>query len=361
VIFYPSNPVAMISISDGGIKKTTNCLAASVAYTSLDPGYITSQFYTLAIDQTPGATNDIVMGGLQDNGTWFTNNTTLNSPWTWPEGGDGAFCAIAHNRTRYYTSRQEGKVVALDLDANGNRLAFRRIDPIGGSRYQFINPFVLDPNNTNRMYLPAGRDLWRNDSLSSFVLNGTWDSTLQGWKRIVTNIEPNDTNRKITAIAACKVPSGRVYVGVTSRNIYRIDNADQGNTATTVQLANATMPIVGYVSSICVDPHNGDHLTVVYSNYKILSIFTSWDAGQTWTSCGGNLEEFPNGSGNGPSCRWMSMLYVNGTHTRSPKVSMNPNPSVVISIVVKMAGSHASASKTYRPWKAHTSAMATVT
>ena len=40
--------------------------------------------------------------------------------------------------------------------------------------------------------------------------------------------------------------------------------------------------------------------------------------------------------------------YVNGTHTRSPNTSMNPNPSVVTSMVVRMAGSNQSASATYK-------------
>mmetsp|Transcript_3094 Transcript_3094/g.11679 ORF Transcript_3094/g.11679 Transcript_3094/m.11679 type:complete len:200 (+) Transcript_3094:493-1092(+) len=49
--------------------------------------------------------------------------------------------------------------------------------------------------------------------------------------------------------------------------------------------------------------------------------------------------------------------YVNGTQTRSPNTNMNPNPSVVTSIVVKIAGSNHSASATYRAWKRHTRAM----
>ena len=39
--------------------------------------------------------------------------------------------------------------------------------------------------------------------------------------------------------------------------------------------------------------------------------------------------------------------YVNGTHTKSPNTSIKPKPSVVTSMVVKIAGSFHNASTTY--------------
>jgi photosystem II stability/assembly factor-like uncharacterized protein len=65
-----------------------------------------------------------------------------------------------------------------------------------------------------------------------------------------------------------------------------------------------------YVGCIAIDPRNASRLVVVYPNYEILSIFLSEDGGQTWTPVAGNLEEHPDGSGVGPSVRWVSMLYV---------------------------------------------------
>ena len=61
LVFLPSNHDVMISTSDGGVIKTMNNRASSVAWQPLNDGYVTSQFYSVAIDH--GSTpNDIVIG-----------------------------------------------------------------------------------------------------------------------------------------------------------------------------------------------------------------------------------------------------------------------------------------------------------
>ncbi|MCX6266512.1 MAG: hypothetical protein NTW16_04040, partial [Bacteroidetes bacterium] len=49
-----------------------------------------------------------------------------------------------------------------------------------------------------------------------------------------------------------------------------------------------------------------------FSNYGVQSLFHSTDGGSTWTAVGGNLEEFPDGSGNGPSIRCTKKLSYMG-------------------------------------------------
>ena len=46
----------------------------------------------------------------------------------------------------------------------------------------------------------------------------------------------------------------------------------------------------------------------MFSNYNIISLFTSDNGGSSWTNISGNLEENSNGSGSGPSCRWAAVL-----------------------------------------------------
>jgi hypothetical protein len=59
----------------------------------------------------------------------------------------------------------------------------------------------------------------------------------------------------------------------------------------------------GYVSSISVDPYDGDRVMVSFSSYETKSIFYSINGGDSWTDISGNLEENPGGSGSGPSVR----------------------------------------------------------
>jgi hypothetical protein len=303
VVFYPSNPNVLLQANDGGVYRTADCRAAVVSWDSLSTGYLTGQFYTVGIDHgTPP--NDIIIGGAQDNGTWFTDNTNLQSAWTHPGWGDGGYVAVEDGHAYYYMSRQEGKTARYQLDTAGNPIAFRRIDPIGGDNYQFISPFALDPNNNNRMYLPAGSRLWRNDSLDMIPLTGQWDSISTGWHQFPDSVP----GFRISALAVCKTPANRVYYGYSNRRIFRLDNADSATPTLTEVTGTTVFPTSANVSCIAVDPNNGDHLLVAFSNYRIYSIYASNDAGVTWTKVAGNLEASATGTGAGPSVRWVSIV-----------------------------------------------------
>lgn len=308
--FLPSNPDIMLSANDGGVFKTLDNTAGTVAWESLNNGYLTTMFYTAAVDHgTPG--NPIIIAGAQDNGTWFTNNDTPASPWFHAHGGDGSYCAIADNRDYYYFSIQNAKIVKATCDANGNKTAFTRIDPIGLKNPEFINPFVLDPNNNNIMYLAGGKYLWRNDDLSGIPLIGNWDSINTNWVKFADSVPL--VNSVITALTVCKTPLNRVYYGTDKKRVYRVDNANIG-TPTPVDITSTTsgviFPASGNVSCIAADPTDGNKVVVVFSNYGVYSMFYSTDAGSTWAKCAGNLEQNLNGSGSGASIRWISILPV---------------------------------------------------
>lgn len=307
--FSYADPNVMYSTNDGGVFKTTDNTVGTVAWQSLNNGYLTSMFYTVAIDHaTPG--NDVVIGGAQDNGSWFTNNTNPTSPWVSPRSGDGSYCAIADNRTSYYFSIQNAKMMKATLDVAGTVTSFARIDPIGLKDPEFINPYVLDPNNNNIMYLAGGKYLWRNSDLSGIPMVGNWDSISTNWTRFNDSVPGTAV---VTAIAVCKTPANRVYYGTSARKVFRVDNANVG-TPTPVDISSTTTGITfpgsGYVSCIATDPNDGNKLVVVYSNYGVYSIFYSQDGGTTWDKAAGNLESSSSGSGTGPSVRWVSILHV---------------------------------------------------
>ncbi|MDQ3108604.1 MAG: T9SS type A sorting domain-containing protein [Bacteroidota bacterium] len=304
--FLPSDPDVMFSTNDGGIFRTDNCAQPTVAWNDLNNGYLTSMFYTVAIDHAT-AGNDIIVGGAQDNGTWWTNSSTLTAPWLHPNGGDGSYCAVADNQSAYYFSIQNGKMKRAILDGAGNVTSFARIDPIGATGYQFINPFVLDPNNNNIMYLAGGKYLWRNDDLSTIPMVGNYDSISTNWVQWADSV-PTATV-KITALTCCKTPANRVYYGTDRKRVYRVDNANTG-TPVPVDISGSAFPASGFVSSVSTDPNDGNHILVTFSNYSIYSLFYSPDGGTTWQKVAGNLEQNSNGGGNGPSIRWASFLPV---------------------------------------------------
>ncbi|MFN4813218.1 MAG: T9SS type A sorting domain-containing protein [Bacteroidia bacterium] len=309
ILFYPSDPNKMLSGNDGGVFKTNNCLQDTMQWLSLNNGYITSMFYTLAIDHgTPG--NDVVIGGTQDNGSWFTNDTLLTNPWVTPRGGDGSFCAIADGRTAYYFSIQNGKMMKANVDNNGVITSYARIDPIGGKGYQFINPYTLDPGNNNIMYLAAGKYLWKNSDLSGIPMINNWDTISTNWVQWPDSVPLSGA--EVTAIGVSKNPANRVYYGTNKKRVYRIDNAHIG-TPTPVDITGNTSPNVfpanGYVNCIAVDPQDADKVMVVFSNYSVYSVFYTENGGGRWRKVAGNLEQNISGSGNGPSIRWASIIH----------------------------------------------------
>jgi hypothetical protein len=306
ILFLPSNPNVLISASDGGLRRTENCNADTVTWTSLNRGYQTAQFYTAIFEKSIAGDNTL-LGGLQDNGNFIVNSTSSTDNWKQTVNGDGAFGAIPDGKPYYLLSIQQGKVAKCAIDNQGNITARRRIDPIGPKKdeYLFVNPFALDPSNQNILYLPAGTRMYRQNDLASIQITGVWDTISQGWTQFPDKLA--DTTAQITALAVTKTnPSHRLYFGTSKGKLYKIDNADTGTpTFTTLPTPISSS---SYISCIAVDPDNGNDVILVYSNYSIYSMWRSLDGGQTWQKVGGNLEANYVGSGNGPSIRWLSIL-----------------------------------------------------
>lgn len=308
VVFSRVNPNRVYSASDGGVHVTEDVRADSVAWRSLNNGYLTSQFYVVAINhETPG--DNLIVGGLQDNGTWVTPTLASPSLWNWIGSGDGSFCAVADGRSSFYVSKQEGKAYRVLLDNQGELDTFARIDPLGGRNYLFINPFVLDPANTDIMYLSGGNQLWRNSDLTGIPLGGT-APTAVNW----TNLANAGVSaaQHITAFGVSTAnPAHTLYYGTDSGRVYRMPNANSGE-PTPVDVTTSALPVRAYVACIAVDPLDGNRAVVVFSNYGVKSLFLTTDGGGTWVSISGNLEANPNGTGAGPSCRWFSFLNRGG-------------------------------------------------
>ena len=305
LVFLPSNPDIMYAGCDGGVSKTLDNTASNVVWEEKNLGYITSQFYTVTLDH--GGNSDVIIGGLQDNGTYYSNDTSATADWYHSFDGDGSYCQITDGGSYYYFSKQQGKIAKTTVDPSGQVTAYRRIDPIGAENYQFINPFVLDPNNQDVMYLCAGQYIWRNDDLSGIPLSNQWDSIATNWVRLPDTLPT--AGEEITALAISRQPAHRLYYGTNKRHIYRLDSANTG-VPQRVDITYSLFPASGYTSCIAVNPQNADELLVVFSNYGVYSLFHSSDAGANWRKVGGNLEQNTGGTGNGPSCRWASILPV---------------------------------------------------
>ena len=306
-IMYPSNPDRLLCANDGGIFRTDNARAASVTWTSLNNGYLTTQFYTCALQKHDGSNK--VAGGLQDNGTVFTTNVKAPLPWTSPGLGDGSYCAFTREGT-VIMSRQQGVVGRFEVDSAGNAQRFARIDPKGTVRdsFLFINPFVMDPADTKRMYMPYRRVIYRCSDIT-ITPWGSWDTAptaTEGWDVMPLNY----SSKVISSCAVSTVPADRLYYGTQDGYIYRVDNARAAQPSAK-DITGTGFPR-GNIECIAVNPRNADSVLVVFSNYGVQSLFFTENGGTTWKAAGGNLEGALNGVGNGPSCRWATWTFVGG-------------------------------------------------
>jgi len=296
LVFFPSSPDQAIAGHDGGLSFTTDITNdpgvvgpgdTPVNWTSLNNGYLTTQVYALSIGP-----DDQLMAGFQDNSTFFTNNTSSTNPWSNQLSGDGAYNAFSNDGTLRYVSAQLGMVFRREYSNADSETAIGgdEITPSGSSGFLFIAPFELDPNDDQRMYMAAGTSIWRNDDLP----NAT---TTNGWTEL-SNLSSNT----ISALTISTNPPNILYIGTTSGEIYKVEDPHTSFPVVTDIFSGQGLPN-GNVSSIDVDPFNFNDILVGFSNYSIPSVFHSIDGGDSWTDISGDLEENPNGTGNGPSVR----------------------------------------------------------
>lgn len=156
------------------------------------------------------------------------------------------------------------------------------------------------------MYLPAGNTMYRNNNLS-LIPTGSQQPTDVGWERL------EDINTGFGVISALEVTynSRYLYYGTSSGEMRRLTDPSETFPGSDESIQAENLP-GGNVICIASNPEDDEEILVVYSNYNIPSLFHSLDGGQTYTDVSGNLEEFPDGSGNGPSTRWAEIVPIVG-------------------------------------------------
>ncbi len=307
MVFHPTTVNIAYTGSDGGVHKTYDPMAGSVAWSPLNNGYNTSQFYTTAIDENlPGS--DVVIGGMQDNGTWFTASLNPTKWWTEIFGGDGSYCAVADAsgvEGTYLVSFQNGATYRTTVNNNtGAWTSWTRIDPTGGGRYMFINPFIIDPNETSMMYLGTTDGVWRNSDYNAIPLWGN-ETTSINWDHLTTV----PISQSISALAMSRSANRILYYGTSTGRVYRLNNADTapaGSVPTQLYMG-PNFSSGSYVSSIAIHPDDDQKVLLGVSNYNVVSLFYTEDGGATWTLQEGNLA-----GTDGPSIRTVAIVPYGG-------------------------------------------------
>ena len=307
LVFYPSDPNKMISSNDGGVFITNDNISESTYWTPLNNGFVTSQFYSVGLNEF--GSKGAIMGGLQDNGTRIANKPIDVSSWNQMLAGDGGYSTITKNESFFYASFQYGKIYMFTLDKNHQRQTFTRVDPYGSGgedKLLFVNPFVLAPENQHIMYFAGGDVIWRNSNTSQIPLYKNYAAEVNWEKMSASEI----SSGVITSINVSYNPSGIVYYGTNTGSVFRINNANKLDYSID-EITSSSFPENAYVSCIAVDRKDSKNIAVSFSNYNVISLFYSENSGESFENISGNLEENIDGSGSGPSVRWVEIASKN--------------------------------------------------
>jgi hypothetical protein len=315
VAFFPDNPNEMLSSHDGGVSITENNLKSTitevtdgegnvvdeliVVWEDLNNGYITSQFYTVAIDEE-NVGDPSLLGGMQDNSTYIIQNANRTQDWIDIGVGDGSYCY--YDLTSAVISAQFSNIFRFALI--DDQFEFFNVSPpnAGDDRLNlFVNPILLDPVIPNKAFV-AGR------GLIYYTLNLRLNPSGEEWLSFGSGTLPS--NQRVSAMDASVEPQGILYLGTEGGRVFKIPNSSRMEEIEEVTGDNLPS---GYISSIKVDPTDADKVLISYSNYNMQSIFYTTNGGETWSPVGGNLENSGVTDVGAPSVRWLSMLPNDGT------------------------------------------------
>lgn len=303
--FLKSNINTMLVASDGGIFMLENCLQQNFKWDFLSYGLLSTQFYWVSIDKM-ASWERFIAGGIQDNGIFCSKAPYNSSEWDFVDGGDGMTTVVANNKEFVLSSFYNGFLVSFRL-INGRPDSIYYITPsfLTDDKFSFFTNFALDLNDNKTLYLPAKNVIWRQNNLKAIAYDSSLVET--GWEEMLNTRLPN--NEIITSISISNQPSNILYYGTDKGRVFRINNANTGNPSP-VEITSNQFPQNGFISCIDIDSKDANKIFVVFSNYNVKSIFYSSNGGNTWSNQSGNLEENPDGSGSGPSVRWLKSLHT---------------------------------------------------
>ncbi|MGM0545346.1 MAG: T9SS type A sorting domain-containing protein [Bacteroidota bacterium] len=320
LVFHPDDPNILWAGHDGGLSRTTDISAEPVNWEDTDQGYVTGQFYTVAI---PVAEDDErIMGGTQDNGTPFYRFSSDNEQITEQldvSSGDGSY---AFWGTDYaYVSSQNGSVMRLGIESDGDLTSafdgatatdYQDVTPSGASNQLFVHPYAIDPNDEGIMYYPGGITMWRNTEVDGESVGSNWEDFDAASSGTITALEVTNS-----------APQDRLYYATSSDqapSLFMVDEASSVDEWSKTDISIGDAEPGAYVHDIAVNPNDGNELVVVMSNYNIEGLYYSDDAGSSWTLIEGNLKD--DSQNPGPSLRNATILptqagnlYLVGTST----------------------------------------------
>jgi hypothetical protein len=298
--------------NDGGIYKAQDVTVPGsepqppydTGWTELVSNYGVTQFFGGAGNTTSGK----IIGGAQDNGTVCYDPAGGTEQWKTIFGGDGGWCAADPTDPNFFY----GEYVYLNLHRNTDGGAS---NDTMGDRYisgqfwspaaedwlwkpvpfqipdaknfdaLFIAPFVLDPNNANRI-LAGGLSLWQTTNAKA----ANTQSSGPSWRSIKSSAGDH-----ISTIAIARANSALVWVGHANGLVFKSTNATAATPTWQRMDAIGPKPLTAqrHCTRIAIHPANANIVYVAFGGFVKENLWVTRDAGATWTNLGVALPAAP--------------------------------------------------------------------
>lgn len=272
--FNGSSDKALYVCCDGGVFMTDDILKATAFPTDgVTTGWssvgktITTQFYSVAGEANSG----YILGGTQDNGTEQIIGSNGTASYVF--GGDGGYVAIDPKDPGY----QYGEYVDLSIfrttNGGGDSTFITQNLPDAFTNANFIAPFILDPNDSNKLWAGGGQ-LWLSENVKTAEVPNFRSVRLQG-----TDL--------ISAVAVATGNSNVVWVGQNDGFIQRTSNGLSAKPNwTTVRnvTGSTTNQFARMITRILIDPTDPTSNTVYVAlgGYGTDNFWKTTDGGITW-------------------------------------------------------------------------------
>jgi hypothetical protein len=273
--------------NDGGVFRSNDIFSAGSSGTSSWVNLVNNlgvtQFYGGAGSRAAGGK---IIGGTQDNGAVQLFSGT---DWFRTAGGDGGFAAVdpVDDTTIYgeyvYASihRRIGDSTRQFICA-GISEALKNIDNsiycgannpgLDAPEANFIAPFILDPNNRNRMLVGAN-SLWISNNVKNAVPT---------WAAIKPPVAAATSRLFINAVAVYQRDSNIIWTGHNQGQVWKTTDGLAGSPNWT-RVGAGVLPN-STVNRVTIDPDNANRVWVSYSGFSANRIWQTDDGGATWRS-----------------------------------------------------------------------------
>ncbi len=270
-IFDPNDNTIQYIIQDAGIYKS---LDNGDTFFSVNDGLSISQSYGIAVSPD----GQQVISGTQDTGSqlYFGDSNA----WLQWQGGDGGYSAWDQQNSSFiYGSNpgtnEDADFVLFGSSNEGKSISHFSLPDSDGAL--FIEPFALDPNNGNRLIIGTDNVFLTTNARS---LNNA------------TFIDITDTlnSGSVSALTFNQEISSQILVGMTSGNLYKIENIGSQN-----NLVDISPNGIGYITDIKIDSNDpsGNTIYIVRATYDSNRVLKSTNGGSSWTSLSGDLPDMP--------------------------------------------------------------------